>query len=998
MGIFRRTGNPVPSPSATGGTYRTDVNPTPAPAPIPIPSNSVVPVITAARKVGEVVTVTPGTWNVATPKTYQWYRNGVAIAGEVNPTYLAVSADVSATLVVKETITNVSGSATVTSNACVVTAAVAVLPTIIIAPLISFAQPAIVGTILTRVVGTYANAVSLAGQWTRDNVNIAGATTGSYTIVTADLGKLIRYVETATNPDGNVVATTAAVGPTVSDIDTTLALKTWIFSTGPTDFSITRNADGATFVNSSGTLIVAAANQPRYHHSALNTFEGLYMEKSKTNKCSHNTQLGLASLWTAGAGVTVTVGGIADPSGGTSASRLLITAGVAYRGIVRGVTGTTGSIRHSLYGRSRSGSPRTMTIRHPALGYQDVIFGTSWTRVDFVGINEGADYFNMNILVNDTNAADVEIWLEDVTPNGVVTDSLIQSALTERVRPVEVLNLQVPGLSGNKDVLFTFNDGSTQVVSNQAISSGVISISANVLNKTLVRQVAVFNLGTSAAPPPSPPPAGGGNLGNFVIIGDSLHRGDDVSLFYSPANNLRSKLTTGGFTFTNKGDYLAFPGSVPVQSNGGWKWSTINNTPALNALAALAPKTILVSLGTNDMGVTGSIGTVTTDALNAIEAACAGTVTTIFAAVPNNPGYFGGTEFNDMKNAYIAWVNVAPSKRKYIDLNLSNLVSPEDYYDSTHWTTTGAEKIASTEYYYINLFLGSGTAPAPPPAPTPAPPPSGVIYNIETVIDSMKGPNDNLYYLATAPNTGEQIGADKHYTYIAVGRNRSDGQSYWPGEYLSDSTVQGRTVPSTGIMLLPWYVYGRRAGAPDTATNTRLQIRNGKLFALLSNNTWQTLSTNDAGLYDGANWHANFRSPGNETLENVSYGSGLTDVRADGTDGQSLGSIGAGTRSAWAIHGFPVSHNTSRSFWLGIKGTLWVHEARLILHNGAGTDDRATSGLLAWIGADWYFNGSWVQENCHARLRIVTNNWNIYTLTDIPESVLRAAPLPPGFS
>jgi hypothetical protein len=74
-----------------------------------------------------------------------------------------------------------------------------------------------VGSILGTTDGTWTGpSLTYAYQWKRAGVAITGATTNSYTLVTADLGTMISVTVTATNTDGAVSATATAVGPITS--------------------------------------------------------------------------------------------------------------------------------------------------------------------------------------------------------------------------------------------------------------------------------------------------------------------------------------------------------------------------------------------------------------------------------------------------------------------------------------------------------------------------------------------------------------------------------------------------------------------------------------------------------------------------------------------------------------------------------------------------------------------------------------------------------------
>jgi len=79
---------------------------------------------------GAVVTCSPGAWNYhPTTYNYQWRRNGVAISGATNPTYLVATGDVGATFSCAVTATNPAGTsgAVVSATSSPVVAATAML-------------------------------------------------------------------------------------------------------------------------------------------------------------------------------------------------------------------------------------------------------------------------------------------------------------------------------------------------------------------------------------------------------------------------------------------------------------------------------------------------------------------------------------------------------------------------------------------------------------------------------------------------------------------------------------------------------------------------------------------------------------------------------------------------------------------------------------------------------------------------------------------------------
>lgn len=83
------------------------------------PSNTAVPVINGTPQVGQVLSVTDGTWSGSpTPTyTYQWNRDGADLSGETAATYTLVSADEGAMIGARVTATNSAGSASASATA-----------------------------------------------------------------------------------------------------------------------------------------------------------------------------------------------------------------------------------------------------------------------------------------------------------------------------------------------------------------------------------------------------------------------------------------------------------------------------------------------------------------------------------------------------------------------------------------------------------------------------------------------------------------------------------------------------------------------------------------------------------------------------------------------------------------------------------------------------------------------------------------------------------------
>ena len=146
------------------------------------------PLITGTAKVANTLTGDPGTWDVDTALSYQWFADGTAIDGATGLTHDVTPADlgkaitfaVTSTKASYETVTRTSGpTAAVSAGDLTLTP----VPTITGTPK--------VGASLTAVPGTWDDGVTLAYQWTVDGTEVGGATTPTYPPVPGDLGKVI---------------------------------------------------------------------------------------------------------------------------------------------------------------------------------------------------------------------------------------------------------------------------------------------------------------------------------------------------------------------------------------------------------------------------------------------------------------------------------------------------------------------------------------------------------------------------------------------------------------------------------------------------------------------------------------------------------------------------------------------------------------------------------------------------------------------------------------
>jgi hypothetical protein len=193
------------------------------------PANTALPTVSGVANDGETLTAGAGTWTGSpTPTvTREWLRcSGADLAscagtGASGTSYVLAPADVGSRLRVRETAQNSGGTADATSAATAVVTADAPQNT---------TPPQITGTasqgqVLTATDGTWSGTPpAFARQWRRCDAgtctDIGGATSSTYQLAAADVGKTVLVRVTATNPAGSESAdsaeTAAVAGPPVN--------------------------------------------------------------------------------------------------------------------------------------------------------------------------------------------------------------------------------------------------------------------------------------------------------------------------------------------------------------------------------------------------------------------------------------------------------------------------------------------------------------------------------------------------------------------------------------------------------------------------------------------------------------------------------------------------------------------------------------------------------------------------------------------------------------
>jgi hypothetical protein len=157
---------------------------------------------------------------LAGPISYQWQRNGVAIAGATASTYTTTQGDVGSAISVVASYTDNQGTAeSVTSAATAAVTNVNDPPTGTVT--IDNTTPA-QGDVLTAS-NTLADADGLSGpisyQWQRNGVAIAGATASTYTTTQADVGSAISVVANYTDNQGTAESVSSASTAPVTNVN-----------------------------------------------------------------------------------------------------------------------------------------------------------------------------------------------------------------------------------------------------------------------------------------------------------------------------------------------------------------------------------------------------------------------------------------------------------------------------------------------------------------------------------------------------------------------------------------------------------------------------------------------------------------------------------------------------------------------------------------------------------------------------------------------------------
>ncbi len=285
------------------------------------------PSISGTAQVGETLTaVTSGITDAdgLTNATfaYQWLADDVEISNATGSSYIVTASDVGKTIKVRVSFTDDLGSAEVLTSAA--TGTVLARANRPAAGTPSISGTARVGETLTAVTSGISDADGLTGvsysyQWLADDVDIANATSSSYTVITSDVGKTIKVRVSFTDDASNAeTLTSAATGTVLARANRPASGSPSIGGTahvGETLTAVTSaitDADGLTGVSYSyqwlaNNVVIANATGSSYIVAASDVGKTIKVRVSFTDDLSNSEELTSGATATVPAQFTATI-------------------------------------------------------------------------------------------------------------------------------------------------------------------------------------------------------------------------------------------------------------------------------------------------------------------------------------------------------------------------------------------------------------------------------------------------------------------------------------------------------------------------------------------------------------------------------------------------------------------------------------------------------------------------------------------------------------------
>ena len=201
--------------TVTNGTVAPDpADPVPTdPVPTdPVPIVAGEPAITGTPRVGQTLSVLPGTWTDGAAFAYAWLADGQAVDGATGPTFVPTSAHVGRRISVRVTGSRTGYVTAVRTTAPTSSVAAGVLTSS--APRVSGTPK--VGVRLTAVPGTWTPGTTLGYQWLANGVQVSGARASTFTPTAAHRGRRISVRVTGRRDGYTSTTRTSAASSTVA--------------------------------------------------------------------------------------------------------------------------------------------------------------------------------------------------------------------------------------------------------------------------------------------------------------------------------------------------------------------------------------------------------------------------------------------------------------------------------------------------------------------------------------------------------------------------------------------------------------------------------------------------------------------------------------------------------------------------------------------------------------------------------------------------------------
>lgn len=770
-------------------------------------------------------------------------------------------------------------------------------------------------------------------------------------------------------PPGTPPAPTPAPTPTPAP-----AGDTFSFTSGsmPANCTLTRSTVGWHNTSTPFQLAQKAIDVARFQHVDWSgALLGLLFEPTQENLLHYGRSPGGTGWTSIGAGLTRTTGRT-DPLGGTDAVRLQAAAGG--NAIFQGITSVAGEQLASVYVKSASGATQKITVRDPQTNawVEQTIYATEFRRVAYVGT--GTSFFNFTIGAAAGEALDVDVWGADFYEEGAhyYISPFPSNAAATATRGQDVLTFT--GLTnGSRDIEIDWRDANsddgTYYIYAETISGGTYTLEADNVNQLgrHLREVRFIAAGTTPPPAPTPTPTptpSASALGNVAIIGDSLMRGwlaNPGYPIYAPGDRLRTLLRSAGYTLTYVGTELTAmsPGGWHVTATGGWTISDID--AQTSAVAALNPDMVIISIGTNDLASSSpTIDTEITAYLDALETAV-GTIP-IYVCAPVELSWFHAASYTLLRDAMEDWCAAGGANRIFLDLAAIGMdvegSGADGNGDGTHWSETGANKVAAA------MFAKIASVPAPPSAP----PAAGTIFRTQ-----MESLNEALPIF-----------------YMDAGRaGFADGSSKYCGGFVYK---MGEPSTTGTLVLRPWFIImpvddGSGGYAYSEAPNSLLEISFFRTYRRTPPGGW----TKVYEMYENPNSGVWF-----DWYDAASGGFSGTDIpnsaKGSGLEAYVFGGKIYVPMSAFITGDHVMFHGgTGETFNYNVDSGDWISQqiqVRIVQVDSGGADDRANIPLCMNIGCD-RTNGR-LDEYMHSSYLTIPGDGSPKLITNINMDVYKA--------